>query len=111
MNPDVCLDARIVNNGSSCMSPGFHIKVPQYSDSINNNWNNWTAGTLNLFHLQYDWILTGQHDRQDKSLTSQIHNQSGHCPVAGRYFEPCIYLNKSELNYIIFTSNLKAAAF
>ena len=30
-NPDVCFDARIVNNGSSCMSPGFHIKVPQYT--------------------------------------------------------------------------------
>ena len=26
VNPDVCFDARIVNNGSSCMSPGFHIK-------------------------------------------------------------------------------------
>ena len=30
-NPDVCFDARIVNNGSSCMSPGFHIKVLQYT--------------------------------------------------------------------------------
>jgi len=56
-----------------------------HSDSINNNW---TAGTLNLFHFQYDWIFTGQHDRQDESLTSQIHNQSGHCPLTGRYFEP-----------------------
>ena len=56
-----------------------------HSDSINNNR---TAGTLNLFHFQYDWILTGQHDRQDKSLTGQIHNQSGHCPLTGRYFEP-----------------------
>ena len=25
-NPDVRFDARIVNNGSSCMSPGFDIK-------------------------------------------------------------------------------------
>ena len=30
-NPDVCFDACIVNNGSSCMSPGFHVKVPQYT--------------------------------------------------------------------------------
>ena len=30
-NPDVCLNARIVNNSSSCMSPGFHVKVPQYT--------------------------------------------------------------------------------
>ena len=61
-----------------------------HSDSISNNWNNWTAGTLNLFHFQYDWILTGQHDRQDERLTGQIHNQSGHCPLTGRYFEPWI---------------------
>ena len=33
--------------------------------------------------------MTGQHDRQDESLTGQIHNQSGHCPFTGRYFEPC----------------------
>ena len=31
LNPDVCFNARIVNNGSRCMSPGFHIKVPQYT--------------------------------------------------------------------------------
>ena len=34
-------------------------------------------------------MLTGQHDRQDESLTGQIHNQSGHRPLTGRYFEPC----------------------
>ena len=28
-------------------------------------------------------------DRQDESLTGQIHNQSGHCPLTGPYFEPC----------------------
>ena len=61
---------------------------PIHSDSINTYWNNWTAGTLNLFHFQYDWILTGQHDPQDESLTGQIHNQSGHCPLTGCYFEP-----------------------
>ena len=61
-----------------------------HSDSINNNWNNWLAGTLNLFHFQYDWILTGQHDRQDERLTGQIHSQSGHCPLTGPYFEPCL---------------------
>ena len=31
LNPDVCFNARIVNNGSSSMSPGFHIKFPQYT--------------------------------------------------------------------------------
>ena len=29
--PMSVFDARIVNNGSSCMSPRFHIKVPQYT--------------------------------------------------------------------------------
>ena len=33
-NPDVCFDARIVSNGSSYMSPGFHINVPQYTTSL-----------------------------------------------------------------------------
>ena len=33
--------------------------------------------------------MTGQNDRQDDSLTSQAHDQAGHCPLTGRYFEPC----------------------
>ena len=33
--------------------------------------------------------MTGQHDRQDEKLTGQLANQSGHCPLTGRYFEPC----------------------
>ena len=33
--------------------------------------------------------MTGQHDRQDEKLTGQLPNQSGHCPLTGRYFEPC----------------------
>ena len=33
--------------------------------------------------------MTGQNDRQDKSLTGQVHDQAGHCPLTGRYFEPC----------------------
>ena len=36
-------------------------------------------------------ILKGSHaknDRQDESLTSQVHDQAGHCPLTGRYFEP-----------------------
>ena len=28
-------------------------------------------------------------DRQDESLTGQVHDQAGHCPLTGRYFEPC----------------------
>ena len=33
--------------------------------------------------------MTGQNDRQDESLTGQVHDQAGHCPLTGRYFEPC----------------------
>ena len=32
--------------------------------------------------------MTGQNDRQDESLTGQVRNQDGHCPLTGRYFEP-----------------------
>ena len=33
--------------------------------------------------------MTGQNDRQDESLTVQVHDQAGHCLLTGRYFEPC----------------------
>ena len=33
--------------------------------------------------------MTGQNDRQDESLTRQVHNQAGHCLLTGCYFEPC----------------------
>ena len=29
--------------------------------------------------------ITGKNDRQDESLTGQVHNQAGHCPLTGRY--------------------------
>ena len=35
--------------------------------------------------------MTGQNDRPDESLTGQAHGQAGHCPLTGRYFEPCKY--------------------
>ena len=34
--------------------------------------------------------MTGQNDQQDESLTGQVHDQAGHCPLTGRYFELCI---------------------
>ena len=33
--------------------------------------------------------MTGQNDRPDQSFTGQVHDQAGHCPLTGRYFEPC----------------------
>ena len=37
--------------------------------------------------------MTGQNDRPDESLTGQVHDQAGHCPLTGRYFEPWKELN------------------
>ena len=34
--------------------------------------------------------LHAKNDRQDESLTGQVHDQAGHCPLTGRYFKPCI---------------------
>ena len=32
--------------------------------------------------------MTGQNDRQDRSLTGQVCDQAGHCPLTGRYLQP-----------------------
>ena len=32
--------------------------------------------------------MTGQNDRQDRSLTGQVRDQAGHCPLTGRYLQP-----------------------
>ena len=33
--------------------------------------------------------MTGQNDWQDRSLTGQVRDQAGHCPLTGRYLQPC----------------------
>ena len=35
-------------------------------------------------------MFASKNDRQDESLTGEAHDQAGQCPLAGRYFEPCI---------------------
>ena len=45
--------------------------------------------------------MTGQNDRPDESLTGQARNQTGHCPLTGRYFEPCI-VSKLLMKYIVW---------
>ena len=35
--------------------------------------------------------MTGQNDRQERSLTGQVRDQAGHCPLTGRYLQPCVY--------------------
>ena len=32
--------------------------------------------------------MTGQNNWQDESLTGQVQDQAGHCPLTGCYFEP-----------------------
>ena len=34
--------------------------------------------------------MTSQNDRQDESFTGQLHDQAGHCPLTGRYFQPWV---------------------
>ena len=88
VNPDVCFNALIVINGSSCISPRISDQSSAiYSDSLHtdNNWNNLTAWKFISFSIQSN--VTGQHDPQDERLTGQLPNQSGHCPLTGNYFE------------------------
>ena len=55
--------------------------------------------------------MTGQNDRQDKSLTGQVHDQAGHCPFkTGRYFEPC-NINCCNLLALIGVVLLKTEVF
>ena len=32
--------------------------------------------------------MTSQNDRRDESLAGEVHNQAGHSPLTGRYFQP-----------------------
>ena len=36
--------------------------------------------------------MTGQNDRQDRSLTGQVRDQAGHCPLTGRYYLRLLYV-------------------
>ena len=47
--------------------------------------------------------MTGQNDRQEESLTGQVHNQAGHCPLTGRYFEPCQTKKVNSHGHILFS--------
>ena len=42
--------------------------------------------------------MTGQNDRQDRSLTGQVRDQAGHCPLTGRYLQPCFNLHPLKCN-------------
>jgi len=89
--PDVCFNAWIVNNGSSCISPRISDQsYTIHSDSLHAD-NNWTARKL-LISFSVWSNVTSQHNWQDEKLTGQIPNQSGHCPLTGRYLEPWMCL-------------------
>ena len=33
-------------------------------------------------------VFVSKNDRQDRSLTGQVRDQAGHCPLTGRYLQP-----------------------
>ena len=37
-------------------------------------------------------MFVSKNDRQDRSLTGQVRDQAGHCPLTGRYFQPCMVM-------------------
>ena len=41
--------------------------------------------------------MTSQNDRQDRSLTGQVRDQAGQCPLTGRCFQPCVRSVKPDL--------------
>ena len=43
--------------------------------------------------------MTGQNDWQDRSLTGQVRDQAGHCPLTGRYFQPCMVPVVQKMDY------------
>ena len=51
--------------------------------------------------------MTGQNDRQDRSLTGQIHDQAGHCPLTGRYLQPW---DHKSLAKVLLQQHLKATS-
>ena len=50
--------------------------------------------------------MTGQNDREDESLTGQVCDQAGHCPLTGRYFQPCSSRPKLSDLYTLSQSKL-----
>ena len=92
VNPDVCFNAWIVNNSSSCISPRISDQSSAiYSDSLHtdNNWNNLTAWKCQFILFSIWSNVTGQHDRQGEKFTIQLPNQSGRCALTGHYLESC----------------------
>ena len=46
--------------------------------------------------------VTGQNDRQSKILSGQIVILAGHCPLTGRYFEPCVGIKCADFKKMNF---------
>ena len=44
--------------------------------------------------------MTGQNDWQDKSLTSQVRVQAGHCLLTSRYFQPWLVTTHQSLTIV-----------
>ena len=48
-------------------------------------------------------VFVSKNDRQDRSLTGQVRDQAGHCPLTGRYLQPCLS------SLLVFQNNKTAA--
>ena len=38
--------------------------------------------------MQQKKMFESKNEQQDESLTGQVRDQAGHCPLIGRYFQP-----------------------
>ena len=98
MNPDVCFQCpdckqRFLLHFTQDFRSKF--RKWQYTATCY-NWNNWTAWKFQFISFSKRSNVTGQHDRQDERLTGQLPNQSGHCPLTGRYFEPWHFMKQTK---------------
>ena len=44
-------------------------------------------------------MFVSKNDRQDRSLTGQVCDQAGHCPLTGRYLQPWLSVQLVEGYY------------
>ena len=51
--------------------------------------------------------MTGQHVRQSKDLSGQYPILTGHCPLTGRYLQPCYFI---KIDTEIIASSLQSIA-
>ena len=51
--------------------------------------------------------MTGQNDQPDESLTSQAHDQAGHCPLTGIILSPVGIKGQNKIQVKTFSPNCR----